>query len=107
MIKKLVVVDSEIVENSNYISKKDDPSATKYVVFDKEGIRPPTSTEVIEIINLDNFNNIDEIIENDEKRYIETCILPLSSKILLCIGDYVYGCFEYAEDQKNLEADFQ
>lgn len=107
-LKKIIIVDSvDIVENMNYTSKKEDPNAAKYTVLSKEAIRLPTSTELIEIINVDSLTNIEEIINNDTKRYIETPLLPLSSRILISIGDYIYGCFEYAEGQKSLDGGIQ
>lgn len=106
-LKKVVIIDSEIEENLNYASKKDDPNAAKFVLLSKDGIRPPTSTELIEIISLNSSIDIEDIINNDTNRYIETRVLPLSSRIMLLIGEYVYGCFEYIEGQKNLDGDMQ
>lgn len=106
-LKKIVIVDTDIEENFNYAIKKEDPNAAKYAILSKDGIRPPTATEIIEVITLNSSTNIEEIINNDTNRYIEMPMLPLSSRILLSIGDYVYGCFEYAEGQRSLDGEKQ
>lgn len=52
-----------------------------------------SATEMIEIFEIE--RTIDQIIDSDDLRIITLPAKPLNNRIMLKLGNYLYGCFEY------------
>lgn len=75
--------------------KDDDFNSCKYGI-NIHSLNELSSDEIIEIIKINETASIDKIIEQDAKRYMPIDSMPLNNRILLEMGDYIYGCFEYS-----------
>lgn len=97
-LNRLVIGKLSLHENPN------SEGTSKYLTKDYREIVFPKESEIIEIISV-NDRNIEDMINFSELREIQIENVPLNNRIMIEIGDYIYGCFEFSLGQKNTNTD--
>jgi MoxR-like ATPase len=93
-LDKIICVEVDLSETAPLFDENN-PNACKYSVS-KYHIVPLKADEMIEVIKID--KDIEQIIYNDYERQIKVRNRPINKKVLLEIGDYIYGCFDYIDE---------